>query len=150
MSKYHQGLFKPKNPKKYRGDSTKIVYRSSWEKRLMAWFDHHPEVLEWQSEEVVVHYRSPLDPPGSKPRRYFPDFLVKIKDKNGNVKTKMIEVKPKSQTLPPKKPLKQTKKFTEEVMTYAKNRAKWKYAENFCKRRGWEFEVFTEDHIYGL
>ena len=30
----YKGVFRPNNPKKYVGDSRKIIYRSSWEKSL--------------------------------------------------------------------------------------------------------------------
>ena len=30
---------------------------------------------------------------------------------------------------------------------YAKNMAKWKAAEEFCKDRMWEFKVLTEDEL---
>ena len=48
FSKY-KGLFKPKNPKKYKGDPTNIIYRSSWEKQMMIYFDNNEHIVEWQS-----------------------------------------------------------------------------------------------------
>jgi len=45
FGKTYKGLFKPKNPKKYNGDSTNIIYRSSWELRVMKWLDEHPKVV---------------------------------------------------------------------------------------------------------
>jgi hypothetical protein len=74
MAKYYQGRFKPKNPKKYMGDPTNIIYRSGWEFKLMRYLDVHPDVIEWGSEELIVPYRSPID---GRMHRYFPDFLVK-------------------------------------------------------------------------
>lgn len=115
----------------------------------MAYLDQHPDVMTWYSEEVVVHYRSPLDPPGSKDRRYFPDFVVKFKDKEGNVRTEMIEIKPYSQTKVPVKPKRRTARHLNEVVTYAVNQTKWKYAQAFCERRGWTFRVLTEKELYG-
>ena len=55
---YKQGLFSPRNPKKYMGDPTNIVYRSGWEKRVMDWADGNSNVLRWSSEEVVIPYKS--------------------------------------------------------------------------------------------
>jgi hypothetical protein len=49
----YKGFFKPKNPKKYRGDPTNIIYRSGWELKLMLYLDDHKEVVSWGSEEVV-------------------------------------------------------------------------------------------------
>ena len=61
----------------------------------------------------------------------------------------MVEIKPKSQTLEPKK-RRQTKKYINEVMTYAKNISKWNAAEEWCKDNGWTFSIWTEDTIKGL
>ena len=117
----------------------------------MAHYDTHPDVLAWQSEEVVIGYRDPADGPTGKIRRYFPDFVVKYKDKDGKIQVQMIEVKPLAQTKPPNRP--KTKKgqarYISEVATYIKNEAKWKAAKSFCAARGWTFQVMTEKQIYG-
>lgn len=145
MPKYHQGFFKPKNPTKYKGDPTSIVYRSGWELRLMSHFDMHSDVIWWSSEEKIIPYRSPAD---NKIHRYFPDFLIHIKTKEGKNETVLVEVKPKVQTQPPKQK-ERSKRYLTEVVTWGVNQAKWKAAEEFCKDRGWRFMVMTEDHIYG-
>lgn len=141
----YQGKFVPKNPNKYKGDPTNIVYRSRWELVVMMKFDSHPDVVEWSSEELVVPYRSPLD---NKIHRYFPDFIMKRKDKDGKIKTFMIEVKPKAQTVPPKVQNKVTKRYINEVATWGVNSAKWKMAEQYCADRGWEFMKITEDDLF--
>lgn len=143
---FKQGFFKPKNPAKYKGDATQIVYRSGWELRLMSYFDMHEDVLWWSSEEKIIPYRSPVD---NKIHRYFPDFLINIKNKEGKTETVMIEVKPKSQTKEPKRPSKVTKKYINEVFTYGVNQNKWKAAEEFCADRGWRFMIMTEEEIFG-
>jgi hypothetical protein len=143
---FKQGFFKPKNPTKYKGDATQIVYRSGWELRLMSYFDMHEDVLWWSSEEKIIPYRSPVD---NKIHRYFPDFLINIKNKEGKTETVMIEVKPKSQTKEPKRPSKVTKKYINEVFTYGVNQNKWKAAEEFCADRGWRFMIMTEEEIFG-
>ena len=145
MAKYNQGKYKPKNPKKYKGDASKIVFRSGWELSCMKYFDSHPDVLQWMSEEIVVPYRSPKD---RKIHRYFPDFVIKMRSKSGNIKIKMIEVKPLAQTMPPKKS-NNKKRLLTETITYAVNLAKWEAAEKYCKKRGWEFEKMTEKGIFG-
>ena len=61
MAKYHQGKFNPKNPHKYKGDYTNIVYRSSWEFHFCRYIDAHPGVTKWSSEEIIVPYRSCVD-----------------------------------------------------------------------------------------
>ena len=55
--------------------------------------------------------------------RYFPDFYVKVRTKENKVKKWVVEVKPKAQTTPPKTPKRKTKKYLNEVRTYAINRA---------------------------
>ena len=142
--KYHQGRFTPKFPNKYRGDPTNIIYRSSWELRVMSYLDSNTNVLEWASEEVVVPYWSPLD---NRPHRYFPDFIARVRKPDGKIRTLMIEVKPKSQTQEPKVQAKKTKKYITEVTTWAVNQAKWKAAREFCENRDWDFAIMTEDHI---
>ena len=57
----YSGRFTPRNPSKYVGDSTNIIYRSSWECRLMDWFDRNPDIVSWASEELIIPYKSPVD-----------------------------------------------------------------------------------------
>ena len=140
----YSGMFKPKNPNKYVGDYKNIIYRSSWEARVMNWLDGNPNIVSWASEEVVVPYISPVD---GRWHRYFPDFLVKVKTQNGATKTMMLEVKPKKQTQPPEKQKRVTKRYITEVATWGVNQAKWKSAVEYCKDRGWEFKILTEDHL---
>jgi hypothetical protein len=141
--KYYKGVFKPKNPKKYKGDATNIVYRSSWEVRVMNWLDINPNVLWWASEELHVPYRSPVD---QKMHRYFPDFIIRIRRKAGQETTLMIEVKPERQTKKPTQKRK-TKRYLEEAATYAVNQEKWRAAELFCHQQGWQFVVLTEKDL---
>ncbi len=140
------GLFKPKNPGKYKGNAGNIIFRSTWELKVMQFLDLSENVVSWQSEEKIIAYKSPVD---QKIHRYFPDFIAVIKNKKTKkLETIMIEVKPKSQTVPPK-PGNNKKKYIKEVMTYGVNQAKWKAAEYYCEQRGWQFKVLTEDHIFG-
>ena len=96
----YSGRFKPSNPQKYIGDHNNIIYRSSWECRVMNWLDKNPEIVSWGSEELVIPYKSPVD---GKYHRYFPDFIVKVRTKDGNIKTMMVEVKPEKQSRPPER-----------------------------------------------
>ena len=41
---YYSGRFRPSNPGKYKGDPTNIIYRSSWEKKVMIWCDVNSNV----------------------------------------------------------------------------------------------------------
>ena len=140
----YSGRFIPKNPKKYVGDSNNIIYRSSWECKVMAWLDRNDDIVSWASEELIIPYVSPVD---SRYHRYFPDFLVKVRQKDGKMKTLMLEVKPKKQTQPPEQRKRITKQYLNEVMTWGVNQAKWKAAEEYCLDRGWEFKILTEDHL---
>jgi hypothetical protein len=140
----YSGQFKPSNPQKYVGDYKNIIYRSSWEARVMNWLDKNPSIVSWASEEVVVPYISPVD---GRWHRYFPDFVVKVKDKNGTLKTMMLEVKPKKQTKAPEQQRRVTKRYITEVTTWGVNQAKWKAATEYCLDRNWEFKLITEDHL---
>ena len=140
----YQGYFKPQNPQKYKGDPSNIIYRSGWELKLMSYLDKHQDVIQWQSEEFFIPYRSPVD---GRVHRYFPDFLVKKKNPNGIIETVLIEVKPEAQTKPPVKQSKVTKKYINEVFTWGVNEAKWEAADKYCKDRGWTFQIFTEKHL---
>lgn len=142
-SKYKQGVYKP-STKKYKGRSNP-VYRSSWELKFFRWCDNNPNVLEWTSESVVIPYTSPLS---GRTHRYFVDNTVTIKEGDNTVRY-LIEIKPKKQT---KKPTKHGNKkestILYENMTYIKNQAKWAAAEAWCKKRGYRFQIITEDQLF--
>lgn len=143
---YKQGFFKPKNPSKYIGDPTNIVYRSGWEKKVMEWADTNSSVVKWGSEEVVIPYMSPID---NRIHRYFVDFYVEAITNTGEKKVMLLEVKPAGQTQAPKTPKRRTKRYITEVVTYGINQAKWKAAEDYCRNKGWEFRLVTETDIFG-
>ena len=139
----YKGWFTPKHRSKYKGDSDNVVYRSSWELRVMKWLDENPNVIWWASEELIIKYRSPID---QKMHRYFPDFIVRLKQKNGTESTVVIEIKPQKQTVKPEQKRK-TKRYLQEAATYAINQEKWRAADLFCKEHGWQFKVLTEKDI---
>jgi short-subunit dehydrogenase involved in D-alanine esterification of teichoic acids len=97
----------------------------------------------WNSEEVVVPYKCKTD---NKLHRYFVDLLIQMEDK----KTYLIEIKPKNQTTPPKTRTRKTKKYINEVTTYAKNISKWEAAQEFAEHKGWKFQVWTEETLKNL
>lgn len=137
-----KGYFKPKHPEKYIGNTKNIIYRSSWEFKMMMQLDHDLNVKQWSSEELSISYYSPKD---HKKRRYFPDFFVEYT--NGN--KELIEIKPLSQCLPPKANAKKGKrKLISEVVTYETNQAKWAYAKEWCKQNGVKFKVLTEHDLF--
>src|SRR5210317_654284 len=96
----YSGKYQPSFPKKYKGDPTNIIYRSLWERKFMRYCDLNENVNQWQSEEFWIPYRSPLD---NRIHRYFPDFFVKYKDKNGGTRTVVIEIKPKKEVQMPER-----------------------------------------------
>jgi len=147
----YKGRYSPENPSKYRGDPTKIIYRSLWERKFMIYCDTNVNVLEWASEEVIIPYK---DPTSGKNRKYYPDFWVKYLDKDGKIAIRLIEVKPKRQLKEPDPKKKYntptgrlSTKYVNEVKTYAINQAKFKAANEFCLDRKWQFQILTEDHL---
>ncbi len=140
----YKGKYKPKHPRKYKGDPTNIIYRSLWERKFMLYCDSSNNILEWCSEEISLPYRSPID---NRVHRYFPDFYIKVRESTGIIKKYIIEVKPKKQTLEPIPQKRKTKSYIYEVYEYAKNQAKWEAAREFCKDRKWEFKIITENEL---
>ena len=143
----YRGRYQVKNIGKYKGDAGRVTYRSGLELRFMNYLDRHQDVLEWSSEEVVVPYRSPLD---SKLLRYFVDFYVKRRTRDGNIEIALVEIKPKYQCGPPVAKSRKTRRFIMESRTWAINKTKWDAASDFCARRGWKFIVLTEKDIEAL
>ena len=134
-----KSIYSPSNPQKYKGNANNIICRSNWERRFCKWCDLTENILEWGSEEFFIPYVSPVD---RRVHRYFPDFIIKVKESTGQVKTYVIEVKPKKQT---KKPTSKSSLF--EYKTYAINQAKWKSAREWCADRRIEFKIITEDEL---
>lgn len=144
MGETYKSRYYPSFPNKYKGNPNNIICRSSWERRFCRWCDLSENILQWGSEEFSIPYISPID---NRIHKYFPDFIVKLKESSGKIKTYVIEVKPKKQTRPPKTPKRQTKSYIYEATEYAKNQAKWKAAQEFCDDRRIEFKIITEDEL---
>lgn len=140
----YSGKFSPINTAKYLGDPTNIIYRSLWERRVMVHLDTNANVVGWSNEEIVIPYLSPVD---NRYHRYFPDFFVQVKNNRGMIDSILLEVKPYSQSVPPKAKSRMTKAYINEVMTYGVNDAKWKAATEYCKNRNWKFRVITEKEL---
>lgn len=136
----YSGRYIVANPEKYAGDPTKVFYRSLWERQVFKWCEANSQVVKWSSEETVIPYRCKTD---NRIHRYFVDLKIELM--NGQVI--LVEIKPKKETSPPKKPARQTKKYVSEVMTYAKNTSKWEAAQEYCMSRGWQFSIWTEDTL---
>ena len=131
--------FIPKNPDKYVGDVNAIFARSSWEMSVMKFFDASSAVLKWGSEEFSIPYLKPED---SRVHQYFPDFIVTYKDKHGNIKKEIVEVKPLHES---------DEKYAKHERSKAAletNNAKWKAATIFAEQHDMTFRVITEKSIF--
>ena len=140
----YKGRYIVTNYKKYIGNPQKVIYRSLWERKFMVYCDLNPSIIAWASEEIAIPYLSPLD---GKIHRYFPDFFIKVKQKDNKIKNIIIEVKPKIQCSAPKIPKKKTKKYLQEVRTWSINEAKWKAARKYCDEKDFDFQLITEKEL---
>jgi hypothetical protein len=139
MAKWAQGLYTPKNPKKYVGKHTP-KYRSGWELTFMTFCDTNKNVLYWASEAMSVPYRSPLD---GKIHQYIPDFFVVYQNKYGKQLAEVVEIKPKKQSL-----IESRVASAKDRAVVAVNHAKWQSAMAWCKQQGYAFRVITEDDLF--
>ena len=137
-----QGRFRPKNPNKYKGDPSNIIYRSSWELTVFKYLDSNPAIIQWASEEFFVPYRNPMT---NRIHRYFPDVYLKYRNKEGTITETVWEVKPKKQTQPPRIPKRKTKSWRYNAEQYVINEAKWSACKKYCNKRGYNFQIITED-----
>ena len=135
--------FIPQNTTKYVGNVDKILCKSLWERKLCKYFDSQDNVIKWCYECIKIPYMSPID---NKNHIYYPDFLVLLKEKNGEEKTLIVEVKPKKQTEAPKNS--KTKSYKNEMKTFLVNDAKWKAAKNLCESNRWNFKILTETNLF--
>ena len=138
-----RGIFKPTNPNKYIGNANNIVYRSSWERRFCRYLDTNDNVLKWASEEIQIPYYNPVK---KRPARYFPDFFMEYKNKEGKIKKCLIEVKPLKETKPPVYKRRTKNVLIAEAM-FSQNQAKWAAAQEFCLDNGWEWKILTEKEL---
>ena len=139
----YKGKYKIKRPEKYAGDASNVIFRSLWERNAFRWCENNPKIKLWNSEGVVIPYKCSID---KKLHRYFVDLLIEMDNK----KVYLIEIKPKSQTVPPVKKSRKTKRYINEAMTFSRNQDKWNAADKFAKHNGWEFQVWTEETLRNL
>jgi len=148
-SKYKQGFYHPQNPHKYIGDPTNIKFRSSWEYAFCTFLDMNEKIIKWSCEQPVITYQDLRN----KVHRYFPDFYYEIL-RNGDpqdYKKVIVELKPESELLPPKKPINESGKSLENyeyaVRTHIKNKLKWSASIEYAEKHGAEFIIITERHL---
>lgn len=143
--KTYKGKYRPKFPKKYKGNYNNIIYRSLWERKCMVYFDNNPSILSWSSEELVIPY---FDTITKQRRRYYPDFLITVMNNAGEKKTHLIEVKPSKHLKPPvitKGKRKST--ILQEAQAYYMNRDKFAAAEKWCANKDIKFSIWTEKEL---
>ena len=140
-----QGRFIPRNPSKYRGNPSNIIYRSSWERSFLHWCDNTRQVAAWASEELVIPYRSPLD---GRMHRYYVDFVVWISTPEG-IRKYAVEIKPKAECQMPKPPKRKSlnEAYIKRLQTWEVNQAKWKCAKAWCEANGFQFLILTENEL---
>ena len=125
--KFKQGIYIPKNKYKFKiiknkQNKGKIFYRSSWEYKFLKWCDYNKNISLVISEGVKIPYKYK-----NKIRNYYPDFLIKLKDKFF-----LIEIKPKYQVL-------------NEM-----NKQKFKSARYYCDKKNFIFKILTEKELKPL
>ena len=141
MAKWRQGYYKVRNPEKYIGKIDKVVFRSSWELSMNQFLDNNPNILRWSSEELIIPYVKPTD---KKVHRYFPDYWIEYKNRNGDIVQEVLEVKPSNQVN-----ISTKKRVTNyDRITYAINVAKWQAATEYCNQRGIKFRILTEKQMF--
>ena len=146
MGKYSRAkksIYKPRNPKKWINEG-KIQSRSGIEQKWFTFFDLNSSVISIASERIIIPY---FDPVNNKQRKYYVDLIVKFRDKNGDIKIKLIEIKSYSESIAPKKPKRITNNYKSAVLTWITNQAKWEAATRFAIKKGWEFVVLTEKNL---
>ena len=138
-SKFRQGYYTPVNPEKYAGDVTKIRYMSSWELEFDKFLDNNPNILRWASECVPIPYIKPTD---GRVHKYYPDYWVEYRNRDGQIIQEIIEIKPANQVQLGRRP------STYQQLTHAVNMAKWESCKKFCDARGIVFRVLTENELF--
>lgn len=141
MRRFASGKYTLQNPEKYVGNR-KPTYRSSWEYTFMRTCDTHPAIQKWASEAISIPYRCPIT---GRQTVYIPDFFIQYVDKKGSVHTELIEIKPRNQSL--KEAVGRNKNNQVE---YARNVAKWRAAQAWCKTQGIRFRILNEQDLFSL
>ncbi len=147
--KVKQGYFIPQNPEKYRGDITKIIYRSSWELKFLTYCDTNDQVIEYASEPHSIGYWNPIL---KKESQYWVDCYMATRSQDGSIIRWLIEVKPNKYLTPPEPPTRLTEKATLNYARHAKayiiNDAKFRAAKVYAKKNNMRFGIITENFLF--
>lgn len=121
-----------------------IEYKSSLERTAFRYCDMNKHVMKWSCEPFAIRY---LKPTTGRVHRYFVDLFIEFQ----NGQKFLVEIKPYSETVEPKKPSKKTQKailnYQKALQTFAVNSAKWSAAEQFCSEKGLKFIILTEHEL---
>ena len=144
-----QGYFKPKNPSKYNGDVTQIIYRSGWEYKFLKYCDENIKIVKYSSEPVGIPYYNPIS---KKTCKYWVDMFITIKNSDESLTNWLLEIKPERFTKPPEAPKRLTEKQTHKYLNHAKtfivNRAKFEAAKDYADSKGIKFGIITENFLF--
>lgn len=116
---YHRGLYTSPI-------AGECKFRSSWEEKYMKHLDSNSEVAKWSYESFFIEYLA--NKTTGKMRKYYPDFLVEMKDGSKFV----VEIK-------------QKRKLEQLVV-----RKKTKAAEEWCVSHGAIYKLLTEIELKQL
>ncbi len=145
--RYLAGKYALQNPMKHikvKGRRlVEVKYKSSLERRAFYWLDTNAAVIEWGYETEYIPYIG-ID---GKKHRYEMDIYASIQDRHGKITKYFIEIKPFAKTSPPT--VSNKKKATTklyEANEWGTNLAKWNFTKEYCKSRGIEFMIMTEQN----
>lgn len=147
--KVRQGYFTPLNPKKYKGESDAVIYRSSWELKFLQYCDNNDKVLEYAAEPIGIPYFNPLT---KKTSKYWIDCYMKTSNTDGSTTDWLIEVKPNKYLTPPPQPKRltdnQVKTYARHAKAYVVNSAKFEAARAYAHEHRMKFGIITENFLF--
>lgn len=168
-AKTSQGYYKAVNKDKYIGDSSLIIYRSSWEYKFCKYCDMSPSVLRWSSEPIKIPYYDrvskleechklgldPNNPANWEVKNYNTDFWFELDKGNGEKEKIFVEIKPSNKLkkpVPPNRdaPMKVQRAFNIAAKEYLINEAKFAALKEWAHRNNSKFYVFTEETLEKL
>jgi len=122
----------------------RVNYKSSLELKAIRYADYNKHITKWSLEPFNIKYTKPTD---GKVHRYYIDLFLEF----STGEKFLVEIKSKGETIPPKKPSKNTQKaqlnYQKAIQTYYVNQAKWNAAKEFAKLNKMKFIVLTEDQL---
>lgn len=159
-SMYYNGNYIPINKNKVikLNPEGGLYYRSLLELKVMTYLDINPNIIKWGAEFMEIPYKlTERNEQGmliTSEHRYYPDIYYKQQLDDGTINEVFAEIKPLEQVNKPKlkdnPTRKQIEKFKNDMTIWHTNMSKWKYAINWCSKKGIEFVIMTETYINKL